>query len=370
MRYTDKNTMNKAYFTGLDILRFLAALGVVNFHYFLGLTDKLSWYRYGRYGNLGVQLFFMISGFVISQSVATASLKAFALGRFIRLFPIFWVLCTITYIVTIVIPTGNPVSFAEYWISMTMLGDKLSTALGYGGLVDASYWTLAVELIFYSAIGVFVFLFSWKRIRFFLWGWLAVSALSFLIGIDDTFVMKLLLVRHASYFILGASLALLVGMRGVRDTQRQRVADYILLGVTLVYSTLISFIALPPYFLPNPLDDIIIAGLHPILFGLVVLFVWLSRYLTSTRVLAVSAVIGGLTYPLYLLHQTIGNTLLKYITGKYDIPWNTAALAFEIFIIGMAYIAYRYDKRLRKYLTSKLLPAKKLPEPVYNPSVL
>ncbi len=358
--------MNKAYFTGLDILRFIAALGVVNFHYFFGLTDKLSWYRYG---NLGVQLFFMISGFVISQSVATASLKAFALGRFIRLFPIFWVLCTITYLVTIAVPTGHPVSFAEYWISMTMLGDKLSTALGYGGLVDPSYWTLTVELLFYSAIGIFVALFSWKRIRFFLWGWLALSAISFWTGVDDTFVMKLFLVRHASYFILGAALALLVGVRGVQDSARQKMADYALLGTTLVYSTLISFVALPPYFVPNPLDDLIIAAAHPLLFGMVALFVWLSRYLTSKRAMAISAVIGGLTYPLYLLHQTIGSTVIKYVTDTYVIPWNSFAGAFEAFILLMAYVAYRYDKRLRRYLTSKLLPAKKLSEPAYNPSV-
>ena len=157
----------KIYYTGLDLLRFIAALGVVNFHYFFGLTDKLSWYRYG---NLGVELFFIISGFVISQSAATASTRNFILGRFIRLYPLFWIACTITYLVTLLMPNGTPVHFAEYLISMTMLGDKLSSALGYGGLVDPSYWTLAVELMFYVSIGLFVYLFSWKNIRYFFGG--------------------------------------------------------------------------------------------------------------------------------------------------------------------------------------------------------
>lgn len=342
----------KKYFYGLDVLRFIAALGVVNFHYFFGLaegvTDRLSW---ERYGNLGVQLFFMISGFVISQSVATVSTKAFAVSRFIRLYPLFWVVCTFTYVFTLVMPNGNPVRFPEYLISMTMLGDKLSSALGYGGLVDPSYWTLAVELLFYAAIGAFVYFFSWKRIRLFLWGWLIISALSFYVKIDDSFIMKMLLVRHASYFILGATLALIITERA--STMKQKVTDYALLSVTLVYSTLISFVALPPYFMPNKYDGVIIAAMHPILFGMVLFFIWLSRYLESSRARMVCGVIGGLTYPLYLLHQTIGRTILGLVGEG-----NKNALFVMVFMIGLSYVAYFYDKRLRKWLTLKLLPSK------------
>ena len=340
----------KTYFTGLDILRFLAALGVVNFHYFLGLTDKLSWYRYG---NLGVQLFFMISGFVIAQSVAHASLKTFAIGRFIRLFPIFWILCSVTYIFTLLMPNGVPVSFPEYLISMTMLGDKLSAALGYGGIVDPSYWTLAVELIFYTAIGIFVALFSWKNIRYFLWGWLFVSALSFLCSLDQTFLAKLLLVRHASYFILGVTLMLIL-----TDTSsvRQKAIDKLLFIVTLVYSTCISFVALPPYFIPNKLDDILIAAMHPVLFALMCIFIYISRYITNQKHIRIYAAIGGMTYPLYLLHQTIGRTLLDYF--KDYATHITRGMILMLVMILISYVVYVYDKKIRGYLTKKLLPGK------------
>lgn len=343
--------MNKTYFAGLDILRFIAALGVVNFHYFLGVTDALSWYRYG---NLGVQLFFIISGFVIAQSVATSSLREFAIGRWIRLYPLFWIICTLTYLYTLLMPQGNPVSFPEYLISMTMLGDKLSSALGYGGLVDPSYWTLAVEIVFYAGIGAFVYLFSWKRIRYFLWGWLTISVLSFAFGIQDLFMMKLLLVRHASYFILGATLALIVAES--TTSSRRQFSDRLLLGLTLVYSTLISYLALPPYFMPHPLDGHIIAFMHPILFMCVLLFIWMSRFLESGRARTICTIIGGLTYPLYLLHQTIGRVTFTTLDKYYPHIGNAIFMIAVMLIIS--YIAYVYDKRLRKYLSEKLLPSK------------
>lgn len=339
----------KKYYTGLDLLRFIAALGVVNFHYFFTVTDKLSWYRYG---NLGVPLFFIISGFVISQSIETSSTKNFAIGRFIRLYPLFWIACTVTYIVTLLMPNGTPVQFAEYLISMTMLGDKLSTALGYGGLVDPSYWTLAVELMFYIGIGLFVHLFSWKHIRYFFWGWLLISAFSFLLDIDKNFIMKLFLVRHASYFILGGALALYFSE--TLKTRIQKTTDTLLIITALIYSTLISFIALPPYFMPNPLDNIIIAIAHPALYIIVILAIYTSKYLQSTKTRVIFATIGGLTYPLYLLHQVIGNTIISYFTETNTLPKTLIAVLVEILMLILAYCAYKQDKKIRVWLRMKL----------------
>lgn len=341
----------KIYYSGLDLLRLFAAFWVMNFHYFLGMSGELSWYRYG---NFGVPLFFVISGFVISQSVTHKSVKEFAIGRFIRLYPLFWIACTMTYLFTLIMPNGVPVKFPEYLISMTMLGDKFSSALGYGGVVDPVYWTLAVEFIFYVAIGLFVYLFSWKHVRAFFWGWLALSMLSFALHIDQMFIMKTLLVRHASYFILGGVLALYFG--GEVRTRYQKISDFLLLAVTLTYSTLISFIALPPYFVPNKLDGIIIAVAHPILLGVVVLFIYLSRFLTNKKAVLICGVIGGLTYPIYLLHQVIGKTLIDYFKNYGDTT--TRGIIVIIFMIILSYFVYLYDKKLRKFLSLKLLPRK------------
>jgi peptidoglycan/LPS O-acetylase OafA/YrhL len=337
----------KAYYTGLDLLRFLAACWVMSFHYFLGLSGALSWYRYG---NLGVPVFFMISGFVISQSVKNSTLKKFFTGRFIRLFPLFWILCTLTYIFTLLMPNGNPVHLSEYLVSMTMLGDKFGAVFNLPRLVDPAYWSLSVELIFYAAIAFFVYFFKWKNIRYFLWGWIIVSCASFVLGIQDIFIMKTLLVRHASYFVFGATLALIVSAD--IKTKWQNWNDYILLVVVGTYSTVISYWSLPPYFVVNIYDGNIVAGLHIVFFMLVMGLVYLSKHLQSEKALIICGTIGGLTYPLYLTHQTIGNILIDYFKNYGTLAERGGIMM--VLAVCLAYVIYVQDKKLRAYLKLKL----------------
>ncbi len=78
----------------LDSLRGIAALSVMVLHYLndsrgaYGLDN--AYWQFGQ-GNFGVQLFFMISGFVILQTLDRRSrVLDFAVARFIRLYPTFW----------------------------------------------------------------------------------------------------------------------------------------------------------------------------------------------------------------------------------------------------------------------------------------
>lgn len=59
-------------FLELDALRGLAAMLVVMFHYSMNYSD-LPVYRIFKYGITGVDLFFLISGFVIFQSIKAAN---------------------------------------------------------------------------------------------------------------------------------------------------------------------------------------------------------------------------------------------------------------------------------------------------------
>src|SRR4051794_37888110 len=86
----------------LDLLRLVAVLGVVAFHYgFRGPTEhgvthvaipELA--AFGRYGFLGVSVFLVISGFVI----AYGSGPGFAIARFARIYPTFMVCMTLTFL--------------------------------------------------------------------------------------------------------------------------------------------------------------------------------------------------------------------------------------------------------------------------------
>jgi len=310
----------------------------------------VHWYRYG---NLGVQLFFIISGFVIVHSLEGKTLKEFATNRFVRLFPLFWALCTLTFVVTLIIPGAHPLSFLEYLISMTMVGDTINGfAHNSLNLIDPSYWTLTVELLFYIWIALFVHMFSYKHLRFFFAFWLAFGVLTFALHLDQNFYFKLILVRHASYFVFGGMLALI--FKKAAQNLFEKFFDYLLLLLSAFYSVYIHSRALPPYPNANPFDQKIVTGILISFFILSVLFVYLSKFVTSKKLIKIFAVLGGVTYPLYLLHQTIGDTLLNFMVNHFSYPWDYFALAFEVFIILVAYTVFIKEKKFNLWLKSMM----------------
>ena len=150
----------------IDLLRFLAAFVVVLFHYtFRGYAaDQLSPVHYPllenifKYGNLGVELFFIISGYVVLMSAYNKTVRQFFISRVVRLYPAFWVACTITFGVMYLFgpAKGTPgwsifidASVKKYMMNMTML----QQFFGAGDL-DGVYWTLSYEIIFYFLISL------------------------------------------------------------------------------------------------------------------------------------------------------------------------------------------------------------------------
>lgn len=75
-----------------------------------------------KYGYLGVELFFMISGFVILMTASNNSLKRFFISRAVRLYPAFWVCCTITFL--LILAVGQP----RYSASLFAVSDKYDFA--------------------------------------------------------------------------------------------------------------------------------------------------------------------------------------------------------------------------------------------------
>ena len=181
--------------------------------------------------------------------------------------------------------------------------------------------------------------------------WLAVSAGAVLYHIAYDFSVKLLLVRHASYFVFGRALALIVGREALRI--RERVVDWGLVFMSALYATYIHTSALPAYTVPNPNDAFIISVLHGSFFLGIPILVYLSGDVTHHRVLQGLTILGGLTYPLYLLHQRIGNMIIDLLAGISPVSWFTLVVCFEVVIIGTAYFVYVYESRLRKRLQGR-----------------
>lgn len=136
----------------LDALRGIAALGVVFFHFTMNCDAPYC--KFLRIGATGVELFFVISGFVIFMTVQkSADGREFIASRFARLFPTYWACVTITFLMKALLTVfyfHRAVAMgkvAQYLVNLTMLQHFFGVEH-----VEGAYWTLTIELIFYVLI--------------------------------------------------------------------------------------------------------------------------------------------------------------------------------------------------------------------------
>src|SRR6201994_3264280 len=148
----------KYLFPFLHRLRFASALGVAVFH-----LTFWSWARASTgvapgfehyvaadlqfqsaapfiwFGWVGVEIFFVISGFVIANSASKSSPREFLIGRALRLYPAVWVCATMTFIVLLLFAGGSTSKFVgPYLKAMTLVPKGV-----IGEWLDGVYWTLA-----------------------------------------------------------------------------------------------------------------------------------------------------------------------------------------------------------------------------------
>lgn len=195
----------------LDALRGLAALLVVGFHYTTRYQDlyghtsapllSLPW------GHYGVNLFFMISGFVIFMTLErTRRPMDFVVSRFSRLYPAYWGALLLTFALTHLLGLpGKEVGWPTLLANVTMLQELAGVAH-----VDGVYWTLTVELLFYAWA-----LLSWlhgggQRLCQLLWAFLAIRAVYVLAaswgGVDLPWVLqRWMLLPYIAWFALGVA---------------------------------------------------------------------------------------------------------------------------------------------------------------------
>lgn len=275
----------------LDGLRGIAALLVVFFHYFLrydNLYEHKGLYTYWSiFGKLGIELFFMISGFVIFWS--TNNLKSsrdFLISRFARLYPAYWTAIIITFlIVTLLGLPGREVSIGKF------LGNFLMFH-GYFNIpdVDGVYWTLKIELTFYLWILVLFFLNLIQHINFFILGTLIfiLAIYSFPLFEIPKIVEELLFMKWFAFFSIGISLFQIIN-------RKLSLILYINLFLALLNTIFIH--SLKNFFIYCLITSILflaIKGYKKFLKHRVFLF------------------FGSISYVLYLLHQNIGYVLINY----------------------------------------------------------
>ena len=139
---------------GLDLIRFAAALLVVVHH--LGFWVSVvhpttrpaisSVAPYTWAGWIGVEIFFVLSCFVIAYSAERASAVDFVISRAVRLYPAAWICSTLSLILFLLVHQ------LEFSRSLMLNWLSTLTLLPYGILIEAVYWTLRVEIVFYAVV--------------------------------------------------------------------------------------------------------------------------------------------------------------------------------------------------------------------------
>ena len=329
----------------IDLLRFAAAAFVVYYHFtFFGSAAGLSPMPFdamsvvSRYGGLGVNLFFIISGFVILMTAQNSTPMQFVVARAVRLYPAYWVCCTATYLGLLILPHPRfSVSFGQYLANLTMVSPIAGV-----DYVDGVYWSLLVELHFY--VLVFLLLISGLigRSRMLLGAWLVISLLDQYRLVEIGAINRLFFTDWSGYFIAGAMFF------PVKQRRRWDWYSVVVLAASclMVVRRALVVSADEARQLGVGMDPAILAL---ILVSFFLVFALIASDLTVSIRSPRFVVLGGLTYPLYLLHQRLGYTALESLGRRAD-----KYLLLGIVTSGAVAAGYAVHRYVERPIASRL----------------
>ncbi|MEU8242788.1 acyltransferase [Actinoplanes missouriensis] len=341
--------------SAIDGLRLFAAVLVALYH-FTGYTsgvrgawgvrpeEAFPWlHRLGQYGWLGVELFFMISGFVICMSCWGRTPGAFFRSRIVRLFPAYWAAIVIT---TIVLTLWPVVRRRQPWNDILVNFSMMQEGIG-APHVDGVYWTLWNEGLFYLLFSFLVWRgLTLKRTIIFGYGWLIASAFADSSGIP--LIKTFLQPGYAPFFVAGIALYLIYRFK----------SDIVLWGMLVLAFILAQYRTSELLRHFNKKHDLAMAqwGGALLVTGFFLVLTLIALGYTSRIQWRWLTVAGALTYPFYLLHENIGWTI---IYGLRDTGPRLVILVLVIAIMLMAaYLLHRLvEKPVSRILRDRLAEA-------------
>lgn len=332
----------------LDGLRFVAALGVVAYHF--TARESSAWGggpvpealrpvgTWAAYGELGVPLFFVISGFVLLMTAWDKTVPAFVASRIGRLFPAYWAAVAVSLVIVLVL-------WPEGWASMGRVISR-STALlnvtmvqGAFGVpdVDGPYWTLWYELRFYLLVVMLMLVgITRARVLAFATLWPIAGALTEHTG--SVLLTTMLMPDYACYFAGGMLLYLVH-----RDGHDRGL--WLLIGLQCVIGLSTSVTAYQSVHAADLswgrsslLLSLGIVGCFGLV-ALVTLAPWAGRSFRGM------AFLGALTYPLYLVHENLGWYLINVLEARTG-PWAAVFAATAVSLLAAVAIHQWVEKPL------------------------
>lgn len=331
----------------LDAIRGIAILLVLLFHFTVRYEQMYPQHRFGQalplsvpFGWTGVELFFMISGFVIYLTIQhKSSATEFLVCRLSRIFPPYWVA------ILLVIP-------AE-WLHIHLFGvpNRLSwhqilsnvfmmTGLTHGRVVSGVFWTLFIEVKFYILFALLWSRFNFKHPQVFYGTYAVLLAWAVL----NDFIRPVFLGFECNFFLL-----FWLGI-GAYKYLYEKLPRWQYLG--LAATALVS-----AFVYPIPERAHVLLTMIPLLFGLLSLAPWAWGRLGAVRAVGRPlAWFGRISYSYYLNHETFGYLILG-ACATHGVDHRLAVLLAISLCLVLAWLSYRYVERLDRPIARAIMRA-------------
>lgn len=335
----------------LDLLRFAAAMTVAVYHFLYRGAQEGGYLEFSfaaagvsvSMGYLGVNLFFMISGFVIIWSATGRDWYGFSVGRLARLYPAHVVAMTITFLAMLWWAQPPYTTDVFEWLAnLTMLAPMFGS-----DFMDGAYWSIVIEIIFYGwvAIGLFTGVLPRHTDT-------VVALWMLLVMVNNTMlgsrpVELLFLTEYGSYFALGV-------MTWRISSQGASALRLLIAGVALITTFHAAEVQrLDVIFrLGEASSAAVVALANAGIVAAFLLAVVMGRHVRSGSWILV---LGGISYPFYLVHQNAGYILMNTVEPTIG-KWGAFALALSMSLAVSWWIFARIEPVGRAIIRALFAP--------------
>lgn len=337
----------------IQVLRGIASLLVVLLHATTNLeynTGKDFLFGFFGFGGSGVDMFFVLSGFIItytSRQAVTERLNfiPFLRRRFVRIYPVYWIIISFFLFVQVMFP-----SFYGKAFSFDIL-NLLSTYLLLPGhvMVNGVSWTLSTELFFYVLFSLAFFV-SKKQLLFagmFLYTLIIISAYEAGYTSDEQhpWISLLLFPMNIEFFlgIIAAAIAEKVPLRYNKLLIIIGTFLFLLFGVLQINNVILF---------KNEFNRVIYFGLPSFLIITGVANLEIGQLIKRVNKLLLS--LGDASYSLYLLHLPVMAASTKLIAKAGINNIYVIHVALFLVVIIVCYASIIFYKLIEMPLIRKL----------------
>jgi peptidoglycan/LPS O-acetylase OafA/YrhL len=319
MKPLSKGSKGLGEISSIVLLRGIASLMVCLFH--LGFGNPLylpenNWLRQiSSFGWTGVEIFFVISGFVIPYSMfvkqyTTRDFWAFLKKRIIRIEPPYLVsivlVISLNYISTLS-PYYRGAPYHPDWGNIAGHVAYLNVFTG-GKWVNDVYWTLAIEFQYYILIAL-TFRFVVAKNRFLRLGFFAAFGVSSVLLAENLHFIF----AFATYFMLGILLF-----------------QYL---CKIISQTEFLLVALALFAFSAYRQGIMLTGIS---LGTVLIILYVKRFPSWLRFF------GTISYSLYLIHIPFGGRIINLSENFFHSTSMRMVVIFVTFVVTIIFAALYY----------------------------